>query len=325
MTVTRVFSGIQPSGDTHLGNYLGALANWVKMQHLADSVYCIVDLHALTQPKAPGEIAKGTLDMARTLFAVGLDPEVSTIFVQSHVREHSELAWIMQTVASYGELGRMTQFKDKSSRSDFTSAALFTYPALQAADILLYDTDVVPVGADQRQHIELTRDLAIRFNSRFGETLVVPSHAIPEAGARVMDLQSPHNKMSKSLESPAGTVNLNDSPQAIAKKFKRAVTDNDAEVRFDPDSKPGVSNLLSILSAITGTPPEDLAKNYDQYGQLKVDTAKAVAEHLEPIQERLAVLDDDSVRDQLALGAGKARVIAEPVMARVREAVGFLT
>lgn len=297
--------------------------NWVKMQDEADAIYCIVDLHALTLPQEPGEIAQGTIDAARVLLAVGIDPEGSTLFVQSHVREHNELNWIMQTVTAYGELGRMTQFKDKSERNVFTSASLFTYPALQAADILLYDTDVVPVGDDQRQHLELTRDVAARFNSRYGDTLVVPEHRIPPSGARVMDLQNPENKMSKSLDSPAGTVNIDDTPAQIAKKFKRAVTDNDNEVRYDPASKPGVSNLLSILGAMTDTEPETLAESYTQYGQLKVDTAEAVIEKIRPIQERWEALDEATIKAHLENGANKARAVAQPVMQRVRDAVGL--
>ncbi len=279
--MTRVFSGIQPSGAVHIGNYLGALRNWESMQDDNEAIYCIVDLHALTLPKETGEIRQGSLDIARILLAIGIDPDRSTLFLQSQVPEHAELGWLMQTTVSYGELSRMTQFKDKSERSSgFVSAALFTYPALQAADILLYDTDVVPVGDDQRQHLELTRDAAIRFNSRYGDTFVVPEHRIPVAGARIMDLQRPENKMSKSVDSPMGTVGLIDSPKEIEKKFKRAVTDNDAEVRYDPVTKPGVSNLLEILAAATGGDPRVLAEGYTQYGPLKSDAAAALIELL---------------------------------------------
>ena len=321
----RVFSGIQPTGSTHLGNYLGALRNWEKLQHDHEAIYCIVDLHALTVPKEPGEIRRGTLDIARMLLAVGIDPEQSTLFVQSHVREHSELGWVMQCVTSYGELSRMTQFKDKSDRSTgFTAAGLFSYPALQAADILLYDTDVVPVGDDQRQHLELSRDAAMRFNSRFGETFVVPEHRIPAAGARVMDLQHPENKMSKSIDSPGGTIGMLDTPKEIEKKIKRAVTDNDGEVRYDPIAKPGVSNLLDMLAAATDGDPEDLAGNYTQYGPLKADTAAAIIALIEPIQARLAEFDDDAVAKILHQGADKARAIAGPVMERARVAAGLL-
>ncbi len=321
----RVFSGIQPSGAVHLGNYLGALRNWVTMQHEADAVYCIVDLHALTLPKEPGEVAQGTLDIARLLLAIGLDPQACVFFVQSHVHEHAELGWLMQTIASYGELSRMTQFKDKSGRSTgFISASLFTYPALQAADILLYDTEVVPVGDDQRQHIELARDVAMRFNARYGDTFVVPEHHIPAAGARIMDLQSPDNKMSKSIDSPQGTINLLDAPKDIEKKVKRAVTDNDGEVRFDPINKPGVSNLLSILAAATDGDPEQLAGDYSQYGPLKADVAAALIALVEPIQARLAELDDATVRAELRVGAERAQAIAAPVMDRAKRACGLL-
>jgi tryptophanyl-tRNA synthetase len=324
----RVFSGIQPSGELHLGNYLGALRNWVAMQDQAerdtDVVFCIVDLHALTLPKAPGEVGAATMELARTLLAIGIDPARCVLFVQSHVHQHAELAWLMQCTAAFGELRRMTQFKDKSDRAEFISAGLFTYPALQAADILLYDTDVVPVGDDQRQHVEITRDLAERFNSRYGDTFVVPAHHIPKAGARIMDLQTPTNKMSKSLESPQGTIGLLDSPQEITKKIKRAVTDTDNEVRFDPVAKPGVSNLLSILAAATDADPEVLAGQYSQYGPLKSDAADALVALLEPIQARHAELDPASTVEALNLGAGKARQIADEVMTRARSAVGLL-
>jgi tryptophanyl-tRNA synthetase len=324
----RVFSGIQPSGELHLGNYLGALRNWLAMQDQAetdtDVVYCIVDLHALTLPKAPGEVAASTVELARTLLAVGLDPARCILFAQSHVHQHAELAWLMQCTVAIGELRRMTQFKDKSDRAEFVSGALFTYPALQAADILLYDTDVVPVGDDQRQHVELTRDLAERFNSRYGATFVVPAHHIPAAGARVMDLQNPTAKMSKSLESPQGTIGLLDPPGEIAKKVKRAVTDTEAEVRYDPVTKPGVSNLLSILAAATDGDPEKLAEDYDQYGPLKSDTADALVALLEPIQARHAEYDPATIAEAFEVGAAKARAIAGPVMERARSAIGLL-
>lgn len=321
----RVFSGIQPTGSTHLGNYLGALKNWEKLQDDYDAVYCMVDLHALTTPKEPGEVRRGTLDIAKMLLAIGIDPDRSILFAQSHVREHNELAWLMQCVTSFGELSRMTQFKDKSERSTgFTSAALFTYPALQAADILLYDTDVVPVGDDQRQHLELARDAAMRFNTRFGETFVVPEHRIPPAGARIMDLQHPENKMSKSIDSPAGTIGMLDTPKEIEKKIKRAVTDNDGEVRFDRAEKPGVSNLLEMLAAFTDGDPESLAADYTQYGPLKADTAAAAVAAIEPIQKKLAEIEDEEVIEILHAGAEKARAIAVGVMARARSATGLL-
>jgi tryptophanyl-tRNA synthetase len=322
----RVFSGIQPTGDLHLGNLLGAVRNWVDDQHEADSFYCIVDLHALTIPKEPGEVGQRTLELAQVLLAIGLDPEVCTLFVQSHVREHSELAWLLQCVTSMGELRRMTQFKDKSEGKDFISAGLFTYPALQAADILLYDTDRVPVGEDQIQHIELTRDVAERFNHRYGETFVLPAAAVPTVGARVMDLQEPTNKMSKSADSPAGTILVTEDLAQVAKKIKRAVTDSDPEVRYDPVAKPGVSNLLSILGAVTGQDPAEAAKGYEQYGPLKADTAEAVVEMLRPIQERIDELrrDPGQTAALLERGAQKAREVASQVVARAKDHIGLL-
>lgn len=318
----RVFSGIQPTGTVHLGNYLGALKNWVDMQDEADCVYCLVDLHALSVPRAPGEIKRATLEMAKDLLAIGIDPERSTLFVQSRIREHAELAWHLQCAASVGELRRMTQFKDKSEANDFVSAALFTYPTLQAADITLYDTDMVPVGDDQRQHVEFTRDIAARFNHRYGDVLVIPEHRIPPLGARIMDLQHPDNKMSKSADSPQGTILLmSDTEAEITKKIKRAVTDNDGEVRFDPDTKPGVSNLLTILAVFTDGDPEKLAAEYDQYGPLKADAADAMVEALRPIRARRAELDDATTSELLAVGEEKARAIAGTVMERVRAAV----
>ena len=326
--MTRVFSGIQPSGELHIGNLLGALVNWTKMQDDFDAVYCVVDLHALTLRQDPAVLRKNTIALAQLLMAVGIDPERSILFVQSQVPQHSQLAWLMECTVSYGELSRMTAFKDKSTRdsTDFVSAGLFTYPALQAADILLYDTDVVPVGDDQRQHIEITRDIANRFNSHYGETFVVPEHRIPPAGARVMDLQHPDRKMSKSEGESPGTVFVLEDLKKVEKKFKRAVTDSDMEVRFDIEAKPGVSNLLSILSACTGTPAEELADKYEQYGPLKGDTAEAVIEVLKPIQARFAELESDPAETErlLKVGADKAEAIAAGVLARAKENVGLL-
>jgi tryptophanyl-tRNA synthetase len=324
--MTRVFSGIQPTGELHLGNYLGAIRNWVDMQDETDGVYCIVDLHALTLPKEKGEVHDGTLRLSQLLLASGLDPDRCILFVQSHVREHTECAWLMECTVSFGELRRMVQFKDKSDRADFISAGLFTYPALQAADILLYDTNEVPVGEDQRQHIEITRDIAERFNHRYGDTFVIPEAVIPEAGARVMDLQHPEDKMSKSLDSPQGSVNMLDEAEVIAKKIKRAVTDTDNEVRYDVAAKPGVSNLLSILAASTGRDPEALADSYDQYGPLKTDTAEAVVELLRPIQARLRELESDPAETSrlLTVGADKAREIASTTLARAKDNIGLL-
>ena len=322
----RVLSGIQPSGDLHLGNYLGAIRNWARIQHTADAFHPVVDLHAVTVPQKPGELGRATLRMSQMLVAAGLDPEVCTIFVQSHVREHTECAWLLECTVSFGELSRMTQFKDKSGQQEFISAGLFTYPALQAADILLYDADEVPVGADQRQHIELTRDIAERFNSRYGPTFKLPAAVVPAAGARVMDLQSPTDKMSKSLESPRGTVDLLDDPSVIARKIKAAVTDSDAEVRYDVEAKPGVSNLLSILGASTGRTPEEVAEAYSMYGPLKADTADAVVELLRPVQTRFAELEADPAETSrlLQIGADKARAIAAVTLDRARTNIGLL-
>ncbi|MFM7069396.1 MAG: tryptophan--tRNA ligase [Actinomycetes bacterium] len=324
--MARVLSGIQPTGDLHLGNLLGAVSNWVADQHTDDSFYCVVDLHAMTNATEPGALGRASLELAQCLIAAGLDPTICTLFVQSHVPAHAELGWIMQCICGFGQLERMTQFKDKSDRRSFVSAGLFTYPALQAADILLYDTARVPVGEDQRQHIELTRDLADRFNHRFGDTFRLPEAAIPRAGARVMDLQHPTDKMSKSADSTAGTILLTDAPDVVVKKFKRAVTDSDGVVAYDVANKPGVSNLLSILAATTGGNPDELADQYSQYGPLKSDTGEAVVAMLEPIQMRLAELrrDPEETTRLLRIGAEKASAVAESTMQRVRSAVGFL-
>ncbi len=326
--MTRVLSCIQPTGVVHLGNYLGALRNWVSGQHECDAFHGIVDLHALTVTDRPGIVGPSTLDLAATLFAVGLDPQVATVFVQSHVPEHSQLGWVMECTVSYGELSRMTQFKDKAAKreADFVSAGLFTYPALQAADILLYDADEVPVGEDQRQHVEITRDIAMRFNSRFGDTFVVPKVVTPKAGAKVTDLQEPSAKMSKSSSSDAGIVYLLDEPAAIMKKFKRAVTDSDGEVRFDRASKPGVSNLVEILAACTGRSPVDVAANYSQYGPLTNDAGEAVIEVLTPIQHRYRELMGDraELSRLLRVGADKARAVASRTLQRAYDNIGLL-
>jgi tryptophanyl-tRNA synthetase len=311
-----------------LGNYLGALRNWVVGQHECDAFHGIVDLHALTVTDRPGVLGTSTLELAATLFAVGLDPEVATVFVQSHVPEHAQLGWVMECTVSYGELSRMTQFKDKSAKreADFVSAGLFTYPALQAADILLYDADEVPVGEDQRQHIEITRDIAMRFNGRFGDTFVVPKIVTPRAGAKVTDLQEPTAKMSKSSNTDAGIVYLLDEPAAILKKFKRAVTDSDGEVRFDRAEKPGVSNLIEILAACTSRTPQQVAGEYTQYGPLKADTGEAVVEILSPIQHRYHELmgDKAELSRLLRTGAEKARAVASATLERTYNNIGLL-
>jgi len=326
--VPRVLSCIQPTGVVHLGNYLGALRTWVSGQHECDAFHGIVDLHALTVTDRPGVLGASTLELAATLFAVGLDPDVATVFVQSHVPEHAQLGWVMECTVSYGELSRMTQFKDKSAKreADFISAGLFTYPALQAADILLYDADEVPVGEDQRQHIEITRDIAMRFNGRFGKTFVVPKIITPRAGAKVTDLQEPTAKMSKSAASDSGIVYLLDEPSAIIKKFKRAVTDSDGEVRFDRTEKPGISNLLEILAACTGRTPEQTAAGYTQYGPLKADAGEAVVEVLTPIQHRYRELmgDQAELSRLLRVGADKARSVASATLARTYSNIGLL-
>ncbi len=324
--MARVFSGIQPTGPVTLGNYLGALRNWVAAQVDDDCIYCVVDLHALTVPHDPAVLRSLTLELATVLLAVGIEPERSTLFVQSHVHEHAELAWLMECTASVGELRRMTQFKEKSDTQEFVSGGLFTYPALMAADILLYASELVPVGDDQRQHVELARDLAERFNHRFGPTFVVPEAGIPTVGARVMDLQHPTRKMSKTEESPQGVVLLLEDPASISRKIRRSVTDTETEVRYDPASKPGVSNLLAILGAATSQDPVALAERYTQYGPLKADCAEAVVELLRPIQARYAELaaDPAGVAAVLATGADKARAVAAPVLEGARHAVGLL-
>jgi tryptophanyl-tRNA synthetase len=323
--VPRVFSGIQPTGELHLGNYLGAVRRWVEAQHEHDALYCVVDLHALTLPQDPAVLRAKVRELMALLVAAGLDPEVCLLFVQSHVPAHSQLAWLMECTASFGELSRMTQFKEKGERAEFTSAGLFTYPALMAADIVLYDTDKVPVGDDQRQHVELARDVAIRFNHRYGDTFVVPEAVIPPIGARIMDLQEPTRKMSKSLESPQGTVLVVDPPEVITKKVKRAVTDTDGEVRYDREAKPGVANLLSILGAVTGDDPAALAERYQQYGPLKADVAEALVEALRPLQERYAELSADpgQVDAIIAAGAAKASALAEPILERALTNIGL--
>jgi tryptophanyl-tRNA synthetase len=326
--MARVLSGIQPTGDIHLGNYLGAVRNWVTDQHTEDSYFCVVDLHAITVPRDPAQLRAKTLELTLLLVAAGLDPEVCTLFVQSHVHQHAELSWILECVASMGELRRMVQFKEKAKDGEESArVALFTYPVLQAADILLYDAERVPVGEDQRQHLELCRDIAQRFNQRYGDTFTVPEAVLPKVGARIMDLQKPTAKMSKSADSPQGTVLVLDEPAVIEKKFKRAVTDTGSEVVFDPEKKPGVANLLAIQAAASGRRPEDVAEGYSQYGPLKADTAEAVIELLRPLRERYQELaaDPEAVRATLKRGAEKAESVASATLARAREAVGLLS
>ena len=331
MSLPRLFSGMQPSAASlHLGNYAGALLQWRDMQATHDAVFCVVDLHAITVPQDPAELRERTRRTAAQYIAAGIDPEHSTLFVQSHVRAHAELAWVLNTITGFGEASRMTQFKDKAARGglDSASVGLFTYPILQAADVLLYDAAVVPVGEDQRQHVELMRDLAGRFNSRFGETLVVPEVRILKETAKIYDLQNPGAKMSKSGESPAGILWLLDDEKVLTKKIKSAVTDSEGVVRFDPAEKPGVSNLLSILAIVTERTVADVEADFDglQYGALKGAVAEAVVEAFRPIRERtLELLDDPAELDRLlAVNASRAESIADATLARVYDAVGFL-
>ncbi|KZE93665.1 Tryptophan--tRNA ligase [Agromyces sp. NDB4Y10] len=326
-----VFSGMQPSGDSlHLGNYLGALVNWVALQDDHDPIYCVVDLHAITVPQEPDALREATRRTAAQYLAAGVDLERSTLFVQSHVPAHTELAWVLGTLTGFGEASRMTQFKDKSTRygAEATTVGLFTYPVLMAADILLYGTHLVPVGDDQRQHLELTRDLAGRFNSRFGDTFVVPEAMIPKESARIYDLQEPTAKMSKSASSPNGLINLMDDPKVIAKRIRSAVTDTEREIRYDPKAKPGIANLLDIYATVTGRTIPELEAEYDGrgYGDLKKDLAEVVVERVAPIRERtLDLMQDPAELDRLlAIGADKASERAEQTLARVYDRVGFL-
>jgi tryptophanyl-tRNA synthetase len=327
----RVLSGIQPTADSfHLGNYLGALRNWVTMQDTHDAFYCVVDLHAITSGHDPSLLRQRTRVSAAQLLAIGLDPERCTLFVQSQVPEHAQLAWVLSCITGFGEAGRMTQFKDKSAKqgADRSSVGLFTYPVLQAADILLYQADAVPVGEDQRQHLELSRDLAQRFNTMFGPTLTVPEPFILKDTAKITDLQDPTAKMSKSASSPNGIIELLDDPARSAKKIRSAVTDTGREVTYEPVAKPGVSNLLTILSALTGSPIAELVGAYEGkgYGDLKKDLATVVADVVRPIQERTrAYLDDPSQLDKLlGIGAEKARSVASVTLRNVYDRVGFL-
>jgi tryptophanyl-tRNA synthetase len=335
--VTRVLSGIKPTGEIHLGNYLGAVRHWVAAQDDAatpdEALYCVVDLHAVTVPWDPATFAEVTRNLAMVLMAAGLEPSRCTLFVQSHVPEVTELTWLLNAVGTFGELRRMTQFKDKVAKGgeggqESLSAAFFDYPVLMAADVLLYDTDEVPVGDDQRQHVELARDLAIRFNHRFGDTFVVPKAVIAPEGARIMDLQHPNAKMSKSEDSPQGTIPILDPPATIAKRIKSAVTDSDATVRFDAAAKPGVSNLLSILAATSGRTIAEVEAEHagTGYGTLKGAVADAVVELVTPIQARYAELAADPAEVDRILAGGAARVelIARPVLARARAAAGLL-
>ncbi|HEU5211970.1 MAG TPA: tryptophan--tRNA ligase [Gaiellaceae bacterium] len=328
----RVFSGIQPSGNPTFGNYSGGFRQYAATQDRAvesggAAFFCLVDLHAITVEYDPADLRTRTLDLAALLFATGLDPARSTVFAQSDVTAHAEAAWLLGAVASYGQLGRMTQFKEKGGRQEFVSAALFVYPVLMAGDILLYQADTVPIGDDQRQHLELARDIAERFNHRFGDTFTVPDGVYPETGARIMDLQSPTEKMGKTGSSEAGTVRLLDPPDVIRKKFRSAVTDSGRDVRRAED-KPGVTNLIDIFSVATGEAPEAIEARYDGqgYGQFKDDVGEAVVALVEPIQERYRALraDEPELLRMLAMGAEKAASVAAPTLEAMYERMGFV-
>jgi tryptophanyl-tRNA synthetase len=323
----RIFSGIQPTGQKHLGNYIGAIRQYVSTQEEGDAFFCIVDLHSITVGYDPEELRESTLSLAALLFAAGLDPDRCTLFAQSHVPAHSEAAWLLGSVTSFGELRRMVQFKEKAEQQEFVSAGLFTYPVLQAADILLYQTDIVPIGDDQRQHLELARDVAERFNSRFGETFTVPKAVFAEVGARIMDLQEPQNKMATTGGTAQGTVLVLDPPDVIRKKVKSAVTDSGRDV-VRAEDKPGVTNLIEIMAVATGDAPEAIEARYDGqgYGEFKTDVAEAVVELVAPIQRRYEELRADRVELQrlLAVGAEKARKASQPTLERVYDAMGFV-
>ena len=323
----RIFSGIQPTGQKHLGNYIGGFRQYAATQELGEAFFCIVDLHSITVDYDPADLRERTLDLAALLFATGLDPERSTVFAQSHVTAHAEAAWLLSAVTSYGQLGRMTQFKEKGGKQEFISAALFNYPILMAGDILLYRADRVPIGDDQRQHLELARDIAERFNMRYGETFVVPKGIYPTVGARIMDLQDPLGKMGKTGSSESGTIRILDEPDVIRRKLRSAVTDSGSEVRRGPD-KPGVTNLIDIYSVATGDTPEQIEGRYDGtgYGQFKGDVAEAVVTVLAPIQERYHALraDENELRRLLVHGAEKARAVSGPTLEQIYERMGFI-
>ncbi|MBS4728959.1 tryptophan--tRNA ligase [Mycobacterium sp. SM1] len=327
----RVFSGVQPTADSlHLGNALGAITQWAALQDDYEAFFCVVDLHAITVPQDPGDLRRRTLLTAAQYLALGIDPTRSTVFVQSHVPAHTQLAWVLGCFTGFGQAARMTQFKDKSTRhgSESTTVGLFTYPVLQAADVLAYDSDLVPVGEDQRQHLELARDVAQRFNSRFPSTFVIPELLIPKATAKIYDLQDPTAKMSKSAATDAGLISLLDDPAVSAKKIRSAVTDSEREIRYDPQAKPGVSNLLAIQSAVTGVEIDTLVQRYagHGYGDLKKDTAEAVIEFVTPIKSRVDELMADTAELEAVLAAGAARAqdVAAKTVDRVYDRLGFL-
>ena len=324
----RIFSGIRASGDKTLGNYIGAIRQYVATQEQGDAFFCIVDLHSITTPFEPNVLREATIDVAAWLFASGLDPKRSTVFVQSHVRAHAEAAWLLSAVTSFGELRRMTQFKERAEEQEFVSAGLFNYPVLMAGDILLYQTDIVPIGDDQRQHLELARNIAERFNGRFGETFKVPEGVYPELGARVKNLQEPERLMSTTRGVPAGVVRMIDAPDELRKKFKSAVTDSGTDVRHDPETKPGVSNLIEIMAVMSERSIPEIEAQFDGqgYGAFKEGVAEAVVELLAPIQERYNALraDEGELRRMLAQGADKAREASAPTLEAMYERMGFV-
>jgi tryptophanyl-tRNA synthetase len=324
----RVFSGIQPTGEKHFGNYSGGFRQYARTQELGEAFFCVVDLHSITTDYDPAELRESTLDLAAMLIATGIDPDRSTVFVQSHVTAHAEAAWLLSAVTSYGQLSRMTQFKEKSERREFVTAGLFTYPVLMAGDILLYQTNLVPIGDDQRQHLELARDVAERFNSRYGETFSVPEGVYPEEGARIMDLQEPERKMSTSDSSEQGKVLIVDPPDVIRRKIKSAVTDSGSDVRYAPEEKAGISNLLEIMSVATGDPIRQLESRYDSggYGAFKTDVAEAVVALFEPIKSRYDELRGDPAELErlLARGAAKAREASAPTLEQMYDRMGFV-
>jgi tryptophanyl-tRNA synthetase len=324
----RIFSGIRASGDKTLGNYSGGFRQYAATQEQGEAFFCIVDLHSITTPFEPQVLREATLSVAALLFATGLDPERSTVFVQSHVPAHPEAAWLLGSVASFGELRRMTQFKERSEEQEFVSAGLFNYPVLMAGDILLYQTEIVPIGDDQRQHLELTRNIAERFNARFGETFVVPEAVYPDEGARIKNLQEPERLMSTTRGAPQGVVRMVDSPEEIRRKFKTAVTDSGTDVRHAPEEKPGISNLIEIMAVATASSIADVESRYDGqgYGRFKEDVGEAVVELLDPIQRRYEELraDEGELRRMLARGAEKAREASAPTLEAMYERMGFV-
>lgn len=323
----RVFSGVQPTGNIHIGNYIGAIKQFVELQETMDCFFCVVDLHSITLPQNPEELHKHTLDVAALYMAVGIDPKKATIFVQSHVPAHTELNWLLVCNSYMGELSRMTQFKDKSSGKDAVPTGLFVYPTLMAADILLYDTHIVPVGSDQKQHLELTRDIAIRFNNRFGETFVVPDVKIKEVGARIMALDEPTKKMSKSAENPLSRISLLDPPAQIKKSIMKSTTDSDNEIRYDVENKPGISNLLTIYSLFSGLTVPEVEKKYHGagYGAFKKDLVEVVTDSLTGIQDKFyAVRESEELRIVLKEGAAKANEIANETLNRAKKKLGFV-